>query len=274
MKKLLIITLISCSSFVYSQGNCLMYEEGSNERKACELAYEGKTLKQGSRESQEMFDSILKINPNYAWAYMEKSVAYLKRGLITEGLELLDKAVELDPRYNLTYRAYWHFQNRNYKLCVRDLERYYKLPNAFIYEMSPGGDKDMRILLGMSYAKLGDLEKGIKTVENCLKSYKREADFGLVDYHVLGMLYVKNKQYKKALETFDKQLKITEDYPDSYYYMGLAYKALNKPKEAKAHFEKAKDKFLESYHIRNGYLCYKVYYSDVTDEIEALTDKL
>jgi len=271
MKKLLIITVLFCTSYVYSQGNCLLYPEGSNERKACELAYQGKTLKQGSRESQIMFDSIIKLNPNYAWAYMEKSVAYLKRGLIVEGLKLLDKAVELEPRYNLTYRAYWHFQNRNYKLCVRDLEHYYQLPNAFIYELSPGGDKDMRILLAMSYAKLGDIEKGIKTIEDCIKSYKREIDFGLTDYHTLGMLYVKNKQYEKALEAFDKQLKITEDYPDSYYYIGLAYKALNKPEEAKVNFEKAKDKFLDSYHIRNGYLCYKVYYSDVTDELEALS---
>ncbi|MBC8754318.1 tetratricopeptide repeat protein [Kordia sp. YSTF-M3] len=272
MKKGLIIALLSCTSYMYSQGNCLIYPEGSNERKACELAHQRENLKQGSRESQIMFDSILKINPNYAWAYMEKSVAYLKRGLITEGLRLLDKAVELEPRYNLTYRAYWHFQNRNYKLCIKDLERFYALPNAFIYEMTPGGDKDMRILLGMSYAKLGNYEKGIETIENCLKSYKREEDFGLTDYHTLGMLYVKNKQYKKALEIFDKQLKITEDYPDSYYYIGLAYKALNKPEKAKVNFQKAKDKFLDGYHIRNGYLCYKVYYLDVTNELEALTD--
>ena len=45
MKKLLIITFISFSSFTYGQGNCLIYKEGSNERKACELAYEGKSLK-------------------------------------------------------------------------------------------------------------------------------------------------------------------------------------------------------------------------------------
>lgn len=273
MKKLLIIIVLGCTSFVYSQGNCLLYPEGSNERKACELAYVEKPLKQGSKESQIMFDSILKLNPNYAWAYMEKSVAYLKRGLITEGLRLLDKAVELEPKFHLTYRAYWSFQNRNYKLCIKDLERYYALPNAFIYELSPGGDRDMRILLGMSYAKLGDYKKGIKTIENCIKSYNREDDFGLTDYHVLGMLYVKNKQYEKALAIFEKQLKITEDFPDSYYYIGLAYKALNKPEKAKINFEKAKDKFLDSYHIRNGYYCYKVYYLDVIKEIEALSNK-
>ncbi len=87
------------------------------------------------------------------------------------------------------------------------------------------------------------------------------------------MLYVNNKQYEKALKAFKNQLKITEDYPDSYYYAGLAYKGLQKQEEAKIQFEKAKDKFLDSYHIRNGYLCFKVYYADVIKEIEALSDK-
>lgn len=272
MKKLAQFTILCFSVLVYSQGNCLLYPEGSNERKACELAYKGKELRQGSRASQQMFDSIIKLNPKYAWAYAEKSVPYFKRGFIVEGLALLDKAVELEPRFHLTYRAYWHFQNRNYKLCIKDLERYYKLPNAFIYELSPGGDKDMRLLLGMSYAKLGDYKKGIQTIENCLRSYKREDDFGLTDYHTLGMLYVKDKQYEKALEAFENQLKITTDYPDTYYYMGLAYKRLQKPGEAKIQFEKAKDKFLDDYHIRNGYLCYRVYYSDVMKELQTLTN--
>ena len=42
-----------------------------------------------------------------------------------EGFKLLNKAVELDARSHLTYRAYWYFQNRNYKMCINDLERYY-----------------------------------------------------------------------------------------------------------------------------------------------------
>ena len=217
MRKLILIGFVCFSFWSFSQGNCLLYPEGSDARKACRLAETTGELKQGSRESQQRFDSIIALNPNYAWAYFEKSVAYLKRGLLLDGLKILNKAVELDPKSHLCYRAYWYFQNRNYKMCIKDLERYYAIPNTYIYELTPGGDKDMRILLAMSYAKLGDIKKGIKTIENCMSSYRDDSDIGFTDYHILGLLYVKDRQYTKALEVFEKQLEITENFPESYY---------------------------------------------------------
>lgn len=266
MKKQLFLILSLYSTIIYSQENCYIYPEGSNERKACDLFYKALEHKQGSRESQVVFDSIIGLNPKYALAYSEKAVPYLKRGFIIEGLKLLDKAVDLDPKSHLCYRAYWHFQNRNYKLCIKDLEKYYELPNAYIYELTPGGDKDMRILLGMSYAKLGNLKKGISTIKNCIESYKNQDHIGFVDYHILGMLYYKNKEYYKALETFKKQMTRTEDYADTYYYMGLTYKALSEFEKAKILFEKGIIKFNDDYRIRNGYLCFRVYLSDLEKE--------
>jgi len=105
MKIILSVMLSLFALMSFSQGNCLLYPEGSNERKACRLAETTGELKQGSRESQVRFDSIIALNPNYAWAYFEKSVAYLKRGLLLDGLKYLNKAVELDPKSHLCYRA-------------------------------------------------------------------------------------------------------------------------------------------------------------------------
>tara|TARA_B110001452_G_C15170269_1_gene406758 strand:- start:156 stop:974 length:819 start_codon:yes stop_codon:yes gene_type:complete len=269
MKKQLFLILTIFSTIIYSQENCFIYPEGSNERKACDLVYEALEYKQGSRKSQILFDSILNLNPKYAWVYAQKSVPYFKRGFIIRGLKLLDKAVDLDPKSHLSYRAYWHFQNRNYKLCIRDLETYYALPNAYIYEMSPGGDKDMRIILGMSYAKLGNLKKGISVIETCIESYKNQDYIGFVDYHILGMLYYKNKEYDKALKVLKTQITVTEDYADTYYYLGLTYKALSQFKKAKTQFKKAILKFQEANRMRNGYLCFRVYLSDAIYELDS-----
>lgn len=268
MKNFFFVVLLFCCFNFFGQGNCLLYPEGSNERKACRLAETTGELKQGSRASQERFDSIIALNPNYAWAYFEKSVAYLKRGLLIDGLNLLNKAVELDPASHLCYRAYWYFQNRNYKLCVEDLERYYAIPNAFIYELTPGGDRDMRILLGLSYAKLGAIEKGIATIEACINSYKTEASIGFTDYHCLGMLHVQNKAYKEALDVFNKQLEITEDFPESYYFMAMAYKGLAMPEQEKLFLQKALDKFQDTNHMPNYYLCYRIYPEDVKNSLK------
>ncbi len=97
---------ITIAHLSFGQGNCLIYEKNSGERKACELSYQAIGYKQGSRESQILFDSAIAIGPNYAWAYYEKSVPYFKRGLLNEGIKLLNKAVALEPgNHYLCYRA-------------------------------------------------------------------------------------------------------------------------------------------------------------------------
>ncbi len=267
MKKTLITLLVFYTSISFSQGNCLLYPEGSNERKACRLAQTTSELKQGSRESQIRFDSIIKLNPNYAWAYFEKSVAYLKRGLVIEGFKLLNKAVELDARSHLTYRAYWYFQNRNYKMCINDLERYYALPKAYMFELTPGGEKDMRIILGLSYAKIGQFYKGIDAITNCINSYDSEDDIGFTDYHSLGVLYVLNEQYDLAIEALKKQLLINKDISDTYYYLGLAYKGKGNVNEANIWFNDALLKFKDPYRFVNINAGFRVYESDILKEI-------
>ncbi|TCI93183.1 tetratricopeptide repeat protein [Tenacibaculum sp. M341] len=202
---------------------------------------------------------------------MEKSVPYFKRGFIIEGLDILNKAIELNPVKHLCYRAYWYFQNRNYQMCIRDLERYYQMPKSYEVELTPGGDLDMRFLLGMSYAKIGEINKGIEVIKNCIDSYAKNSDAGFVDFHILGMLYVKNKEYKKALEVFKKQMQITEDYADTYYYLGLVYEEINQLDKAKEIYKKGIEKFNYEYRIRNGYLCFKVYVTDLENQLNKIT---
>ncbi len=182
---------------------------------------------------------------------------------MSEGLKWLDKAIALEPKNYLCYRAFWYFQYQNYKLCVQDLERYYALPNAYKKELTPGGDRDMRILLGMSYAKLGKLKKAIEVVEECILDNRKDQGHFLTHYAILGMLYFKNKDYKKALKAFETQMKIADNFPDAHYYMGLTYRKLNQPNKAKYHLQKALELFKNPLRIKNGYKCYRIYKSDV-----------
>ncbi len=264
MKKIVFLILLFCVN-VNGQVNCHIYPKGSSMRKACELSHKAIEYRQGSRKSQELFDASISTDPNFSWSYMEKSVPFFKRGLLLEGLKLLNKAVELEPEYYLCYRAFWYFQYQNYKLCVRDLERYYSLPNAY-NEQTPGGDRDMRILLGMSYAKLGNLKKAIEVVEECIN--QNEIDYYLTDYAVLGMFYFKNKEYQKALKVLKKQIKIANNFPDAHYYMGLTYQKINQPQKARHHFKKAYELFNTPNRINNLYLCYRIYKKDVAKFIE------
>ena len=161
--------------FLLGQGNCLLYAEGSGERSACELSYRALEYKQGSKESQFLFDQAIEIGPNYAWAYYEKSVPFFKRGLFAEGVFLINKAIELEPQNYLYYRAYWYFYNRSYELCIKDLEELYTVYKTF-YTTTPGGEMEMRVILALAYAQSGNVSKGINWILNLMDSMLQKRD--------------------------------------------------------------------------------------------------
>ncbi len=268
------ITVIISLIFSYSsaQPNCSVYAEESGERNACQLSHKAVEYQQGSKESQILFDKAIAIGPKFAWAYYQKSVPYLKRGFIIEGLKTLDVAVELDPVEYLCYRAYWYWQYRNYRLCIKDLETYYQLPKAY-NQTTPGGEKDMRIILGLAYAKIGDFKKGIAIIENCLNTYKREIDIGYSDYLSLGMLYYFNKQYNKSIEALNTQVKIIQESAETYYFLGLSHKELSNYDMAKTYLQKALETYTKRNRFRDINGGFKIDITDVEKQLSYLNKR-
>jgi tetratricopeptide (TPR) repeat protein len=259
-----------CTS-TFSQGNCLTYPEQSGERIACELSYRAIAYRQGSKASQLLFDAAIDIGPNYAWAYYEKSVPYFKRGLLHEGVQLLNKAIALAPLDYLCYRAYWYYSQRSYTACISDLERYYITLNGPI-KFTPGGDMEMSMLLGLTYAQTNNLEKGIETVLNGINSYESDTYLiGPYDYHVLGILYFKNGQYVEAANAFKEQILRNENFADSYYYLGLVRKNQSNEIAAEKLFKESLARFegKEGGYSFNGFLDFNVRQSDVELEIHS-----
>ncbi len=205
-----LVSFLLSSLMSYGQGNCLLYPENSGERKACELSYKAIEYPQGSAASQMLFDSAISIGPRYAYAYYQKSVPYFKHGLLSEGIQLLNKAIELDPRSYLCYRAYWYFSHLSYAHCIADLERYYSAMEGQM-AFTPGGDMEMRLLLAVSYAKTGDLDRGINTILQCIGSYELESHIGLYDHYILGVLYYENGDMQKAAEALENQIDHRKD---------------------------------------------------------------
>ncbi len=266
MSKHLIILFFSIFQFTLAQPNCFIYDENSPERKACNLCYKAIEEKQGSKASQLLFDEAIAIAPNFDWAYYEKSVPYFKRGFLKEGQDILNKAVALKPLDYLCYRAYWYWQYKNYELCIKDLETFYALPKSY-FQTTPGGEKNMKIILGLAYGKMGNYEKGIKIIEDFIKSYDSESDIDLTDYHSLGLLYFFDKQYNKAITAFKNQITIFDDVPDTYYFLGLAHKAKSETNLATTNFQVAYEKYTKPGRFININAGFKVYKSDIEQEL-------
>lgn len=231
-KTFLVVGLVClmCHS-LSAQGDCSVFAEKSKERLACEYGRQAIIFKQGSRQSQLLFDSAISVNPEYAWAYYEKSIAYLKRGLLSEGMSILNKAVALDPLSYLTYRAYWFFQHKSFERSRDDLEMFYAMEGSYP-KSTPGGALDMRIVLGLTYAQLGDNQTAIELVNETINSYPSEDYLGPYDYHTLGVLFMYNGQYDEAKVALLKSINRNEQFADSYYYLAVIAEQLGDLKEA------------------------------------------
>ncbi len=252
----ILLLLLGFYQLSVAQGNCELMEPGSKERIACEYAKKAITFKQGSKESQLLFDSAISINPNYAWAYYEKSVPYFKRGMLNEGIKLLNKAVELDPLSHLTYRAYWFYQHKSYARCKDDLEQFYAMEGTY-NKNTPDGAVDMRILLGIVYSELGLRQQAIDKVEATIRSYSSLAYIGPYDYHILGVLYLKNQQYDDALKTLLKSIELNEQFADTYYFLSVASQNLGDIVKAKEYIEASLQRFKGEHNGYSGYpICF------------------
>ncbi len=253
-----ILLLLGISQLSVAQGNCDLMEPDSKERLACEYGRKAITFKQGSKASQLLFDSAIAINPDYAWAYYEKSVPYFKRGMLAEGMQLLNKAVELDPLSHLTYRAYWFYQHKSYARCKDDLERFYTMEGSYD-KNTPGGAMDMRILLGIIYSELGSNQQAVDKVEETINSYPSLDYIGPYDYHTLGVLYLKNEQYAEALEVLLKSIKRNSQFADTYYYLSLASQKLGDIEKAKTYVEASLQRYSGEHNGYSGYpICFPV----------------
>ncbi len=243
--KILCLICASCLFVTtgFGQGNCLIYPANSGERLACELSYRAIAYRQGSGHSQVLFDAAIKLGPEYAYAYYQKSVPFFKRGMLTEAFPLINKAIELDPHTYLSYRAYWYFSNHSFEACIADLERFYSVLNGKL-QSTPGGDFEMRMLLSLSYAQTGQLEKAIELANFGINNFESMGYYiSAYDYHVLGLLYYYNGQFEEAQRAFEIQLKRNDRFADTYYYLALANRSLGAQAAADSLMQESLDRF-------------------------------
>lgn len=210
MRNYIVIKLFCFWSLVFGQPNCniYLYENDTIQYRACEISVAiNKKHYQFSKKYQDEYDSIIKIAPNFAYAYQAKSVAYAKSGDFLNWKILIDKAVELDPIEYLGYRGWCKFQFfRDYEGAIKDFEDLEQLTNEIGY--SANGNYHLLIAKAICYSAIGNKTKAIKIFEDTLKN--RDYSVGIFDYYQLGVTYFEVKEYKKAMEAFIKQSKINQ----------------------------------------------------------------
>jgi tetratricopeptide (TPR) repeat protein len=265
MKKLLYLLLFIPFSF-YAQPNCkaYLYTGDTAQYKACLLS-EQISEYQFHRKFHEKFDETLVICPHYAYAYREKSTAYLKSGDFITWKKLIDKAVEYDWRGNLGYRGWCRYQFfRDYEGAIKDIELLDSLANYDI-GISQNGDYHLNIAKGICYSALGQKEKAIEIFNQQINTPNYEPKS--YDYYQLGVTYFEIKDYPNALICFEKQAKIGA-LAETEHYRNKIYKILKNQIQADKHKELAIKLYKENRNLFDPYTHHfnKVYLSDIEKE--------
>jgi len=250
-ERLILFIVIVTVQIGNSQPNCMAIKD-STCIKACEIANEAAKY-QGAKYSQELFDQAIALCPSFAYAHYEKSVPYLKQGLLKEWKEQIDRAVALEPKTYLLNRGCNQIQFfRNYEYGLKDLNKLYELKGYFDIGYNNSGDYHAQMLRAICYQKLGDI----------LKYY---------DYFHIGIAYLEADQVDKAKRAFDTQNKEIE-LAETYYYYSKLYQKQNNSKEATKCLEIAQRLYKEEKTMSNNYYHYidKVFYTDIEKELSKL----
>jgi len=240
MKSPLLVLFFLCgTTAAKAQINCNTYlwAGDSTAYQACRLYDYALNFPQGSRFSQMLCDRVLAICPRFDEAYMGKAVPYLKRGDFITWRILIDKAVALNPKEHLGYRAWCRYQFlRDYAGALEDLTQLEKIKQPNI-GYSANGDYHLIIAKALCYKGLGEKEKAIAVIEKQLSTPGYEP--GYYDYLHLGVLKIETGNPQQAIPVLEKERALSVRFAETHYYLAQAYKLLGDRAEMSRHLQEA-----------------------------------
>lgn len=197
----------------------------------------------GLNEAEKGVLKALSINSNSSEAHNMLGVVRLMQKRPNDARMEFQKALELNPR-NTTPRMYLAGVYRFEKKFDLALQEYQKL-----IEMAPRFSVGY-LGLAETQMSMGSHERGIETLQKWKLSDAKSPE----PPNILGMVYLADKRYDKALSEFDAALRISPKYAPALKNKGDAYSAKEDWPNAIKSYDaaiKTNPKYLEAY-IRLG----------------------
>jgi tetratricopeptide (TPR) repeat protein len=199
----------------------------------------------GTKQWITTIDSIIQLCPQNSRVWGDKAMAYMIRGQYVEGLEYLDKAVEVDPFYYLGNRAWYKIRYlHDYEGAIADLERLEKVAGHTLVYVT---NAHMYMLKGLAYKELGNHQKALElydiAIDEQIKAKGAEW-IGVHDYLFRGVLKLEMGRHDDAIADFDLQVKQYEMLADTYYFRGIALAFVGRKDEARNDLQRAKELML------------------------------
>jgi serine/threonine protein kinase len=149
------------------------------------------------------------------------------------------QAIELDPNFALAYAWLGLSFNGMGELSM-DVEC-----NRKAYELRERTSAPEKYFITARYQKVvtGNLEKAEEALQLWIQAYPRAA---LPHIYLAGAIYPDTAQYEKAVEHGREAVRLSPNFPPSYYVPIREYINLNRIDEAKAIYEHARERKMKS----------------------------
>ena len=222
---------------------------------------------QGSYLSQNLFEILKFQDPENDEIYFEQSVAFNKRGEYKKGFELLDQAIELNPKVHLGYRGYMKLRFlRDFNGALKDFNRLDSLTPNFVD--APWGE-DINFLRGEAYFGLEDYKKAKAYFEKSIAS--QGADWVDIQAYVYAELceYRMNNP-TEAIAFYQQALEQSEYTVEAHLGLAKIYLVKQDLKNAEIHTDLA-----QKYHSYKRNDSYNEYLNEIyKEDIQLLQESI
>ncbi len=233
-------------------GDVLDREQTEAESKEQVLSVLGKTATHLREKLGESLSSIQKFDApieqattsslDALKAFTTGNEMYLA-GKWPEAVSFFKHAVELDPNFALAYAklGVLHFNSLQYDLSAKF--------TAKAFELRERASERERFYISSFYYSFAtaELDKDIEVLELWKQTYPRD----FFAHNNLAFAYATTGQFEKAIEEDREVLRLNPNVAGPYYRLGLSLTALNRLDEARAVYEEAIAKKLDSWALRS-----------------------
>lgn len=233
-------------------------------------------------QANMILNSILDLNPNYAYALHLSGIIAYQTGEATAGIQLIHQAIENHPTEALFHSnlGEMYRQLKNIRLSIQYGRQAVALdPNSAValsnlgiayydeknYEQAENCHKGalaMNPKLGCSLNNMGSIYKSLGKMQEAIAYYQEaiavEPTF-IEPLTNLATLFLEQHAFKQAVECSQQAIQLAPTSSEAYCNMGLALLGLDQYNSALLHFGKAlqlKANYADAYYgIAKIYLC-------------------
>ncbi|HMB00801.1 MAG TPA: tetratricopeptide repeat protein [Spirochaetota bacterium] len=188
-------------------------------------------------EAVKNFQLAVKRDNKIPAYFFQLGDAYFRSGVFARAQETLEKCLRLDQQNSHA----WYLLGISYK----NMNNNRKAIEALQKAVKEKEYKDRSLLfIGVCYYNLEEYEYAIKELENALKQVSNENKIKKAIYYYLGLAYEKASEIIKAVEQWQKVVKIDPAYENVKDKLEK-YREVNAYQEIKKFIDTSQNEFLE-----------------------------